>query len=141
VSEAADNPGESPDRDSAVRPPAKDPWKGLRGVMAGTLVLEAIVVLLVLPVVAVIGGGLTWFSGGYIVLLAVAMIAGAGLQGRPWALWYNLALQVLTLLGFVVDLSLGIVGVLFSVVWGYILYLRKDMKDREARGLLPGQRG
>ena len=29
-----------------------DPWKSFRGVMAGTLILEAIVVLLALPVVA-----------------------------------------------------------------------------------------
>ena len=31
---------------------APDPWKSFRGVMAGTLILEAIVVLLALPVVA-----------------------------------------------------------------------------------------
>lgn len=140
MSEAADNTGDSSAPGSGIRPPAKDPWKGLRGVMAGTLVLEAVVVLLVLPVVAVIGGGLTWFSGGYIVVLALAMIAGAGLQVRPWAIPFNLGLQVVTVLGFVVDLSLGVVGVLFAMVWAYILYLRNDMKNREARGLLPGQR-
>ena len=37
------------------RPP--DPWKSFRGVMAGTLILEAIVVLLALPVVAAADGG------------------------------------------------------------------------------------
>ncbi len=40
-------------------PPAPpDPWKSFRGVMAGTLILEAIVVLLALPVVGAVGGGL-----------------------------------------------------------------------------------
>ena len=34
------------------QPQAPDPWKSFRGVMAGTLILEAIVVLLALPVVA-----------------------------------------------------------------------------------------
>ena len=34
-------------------PPPPDPWKSFRGVMAGTLILEAIVVLLALPVVGV----------------------------------------------------------------------------------------
>ena len=34
-----------------------------RGVMAGTLILEAIVVLLAMPVVATVGGGLTWLVG------------------------------------------------------------------------------
>ena len=41
------------------RRPAPDPWKSFRGVMAGTLILEAIVVLLALPVVSFSRGGLT----------------------------------------------------------------------------------
>ena len=122
-------------------PPTKDPWKGFRGVMAGTLVLEAIVVLLVLPVISSLGGGLTAWSGGYVVGIAVAMILGAGVQGRSWAIPFNLTLQALLLLGFFIDLALGAVGVIFGVVWAYLLYLRKDIKDRESRGLLPGQRG
>ncbi len=32
--------------------PATDPWRGLRGVMAGTLVLEVIVMVLTFPIVA-----------------------------------------------------------------------------------------
>lgn len=132
---------DNPDgNDPEIRPPVKDPWKGFRGVMAGTLVLEAIVVLLVLPVVAAVGGGLDALSGGYITALAVLMFLGAGVQGRSWAIPFNLGLQVLTLLGFFIDPALGAVGVLFSVVWAYLLYLRKDIKEREARGLLPGQR-
>mgnify|MGYP000844243633 CR=1 FL=1 len=131
---------DNPTGGEQFRPPTTDPWKGFRGVMAGTLVLEAIVVLLVLPVISALGGGLTAFSGGYVVGLAVLMLLGAGVQGRSWAIPFNITLQVLTLLGFFVDLALGAVGVLFTLVWVYILYLRKDIKDREARGLLPGQR-
>ncbi|MEU5840239.1 DUF4233 domain-containing protein [Rhodococcus sp. NPDC047139] len=130
-----DNPEEP-----QFRPPTTDPWKGFRGVMAGTLVLEAIVVLLVLPVIATVGGGLSPWSTTYVVGLAVVMIAGAGLQKRSWAIPFNLTLQALAVLGFFVDLAFGAVGVLFAVVWAYILYLRKDIKDRESRGLLPGQR-
>lgn len=131
----SDNP------DPEFRAPANDPWKGFRGVTAGTLVLEAIVVLLSLPVVAVVNStGLTWASGMYIVVLALLMILGAGVQGKPWAMKFNLALQVATILGFFVDISIGVIGVLFSAVWLYILYLRKDISERIARGLLPGQR-
>lgn len=39
------------------REPA-DPWKGFSAVMAATLILEAIVVLLAIPVVDAVGGGL-----------------------------------------------------------------------------------
>lgn len=126
--------------EGGFNPPTTDPWKGFRGVMAGTLVLEAIVVLLVLPVISALGGGLTLWSGGYVIGLGVLMILGAGIQGRPWAIKFNIALQVLTVLGFFIDPALGAVGVLFALVWAYVLYLRKDIKEREARGLLPGQR-
>jgi len=126
--------------ETEFRPPLNDPWKGFRGVCAGTLVLEAIVVLLSLPVVAVVGGGATWFSTIYIVLLAVAMIAGAGKQGKSWAMKFNLILQVFVLLGTVFHLSIGIVGLIFIAVWLYLLYLRRDITERIRRGMLPGQR-
>lgn len=116
------------------RPPTTDPWKGFRGVMAGTLVLEAIVVLLVLPVIATVGGGLSAWSTTYVVGLAVLMFLGAGVQKKSWAIPFNITLQVLAVLGFFVDLAFGAVGVLFAVVWAYIFYLRKDIRDRESRG-------
>ncbi|MGN2640892.1 DUF4233 domain-containing protein [Nocardia takedensis] len=108
--------------------------------MAGTLILEAIVVLLALPVVADVGGGVTWFSGIYLVTLAVVMVLGAGLQRRPWALTFNLALQVLLVAGALIHLSIGIIGVVFAVVWGFILVLRHDVKRRMEAGTLPSQR-
>ncbi|MFZ2174117.1 MAG: DUF4233 domain-containing protein [Rhodococcus sp. (in: high G+C Gram-positive bacteria)] len=123
-----------------VGPPVKDPWKGFRGVVAGTLVLEGIVVLLALPVVATVGGGVTWASGIYVVGLAVLMFLGAGLQGRPWAMKYNLLLQVVLVLGFFVHVSIGVVGVVFAILWGYLLYFRKSVREKMERGLLPGQR-
>ncbi|MEO9221568.1 MAG: DUF4233 domain-containing protein [Mycobacteriaceae bacterium] len=123
----------------SIRPPAKDPWKGLRGVMAGTLILEAIVVLLVLPVVAKLGGGVSWLSGGYVVLLAVLMIVASGLQRRSWGLGLSLTLQVAMILGFFVHPALGAMGLIFAAVWGYILYLRRDMQQRIAAGRLPSQ--
>ena len=123
-----------------VPPPARDPWKGFRGVCAGTLVLEAIVVFLSLPVVATVGGGLTWISGTYIIALGVFMLLGAGLQGRSWALSFDLALQVLVILGFFAHPSIAVVGVLFLAVWVYLLYLRRDLRKRIAEGRLPSQR-
>ncbi|MGA6207858.1 DUF4233 domain-containing protein [Nocardia testacea] len=126
---------------SEARPPAPpDPWKGLRGVMAGALVLEAITVLLALPVVADIAGGVTWVSGTYLVALALVMIAGAGLQRRPWAVPFNLGLQVLVLIGGVFHLSIAVIGVIFLAVWAFILLLRSDVKRRMDEGTLPSQR-
>ncbi|GAA5068937.1 DUF4233 domain-containing protein [Nocardia callitridis] len=130
-------PGEP---DAEVSPPATDPWKSFRGVMAATLVLEAIVVLLALPVVAAVGGGVTWASGSYLVILAVVMFLGAGVQRKPWAISFNLGLQVLLLLGTFFHLSIGIIGIVFAVVWGILLVLRADVRARMEKGLLPSQR-
>lgn len=122
-------------------PPTTDPWKGFRGVAAGTLVLEAIVTLLALPVVATLGGGATWFSTVYLVTLAVVMILAAGKQGEPWAMKLDLGLQLFVLFGAVFHLSIGAVGLIFIAVWLYLLYLRRDITERIRRGMLPGQRG
>jgi biotin transporter BioY len=116
-----------------------DPWKSFRGVMAGTLILEAIVVLLALPVVARANGGLTVFSGGYLIGFAVLLVLLAGVQGRPWAIWVNLALQLALIAGVVVHGAVGFIGVVFLAVWALIAYLRAEVLRRQKLGLLPGQ--
>ena len=121
------------------RPTPPDPWKSFRGVMAGTLILEAIVVLLALPVVSAVGGGLTVATGTYLIGLAVVLILLAGLQGRPWAIWVNLGIQLVLIAGWIVSGAVGFIGLVFAVVWLLILYLRSEVKRREERGLLPGQ--
>lgn len=116
-----------------------DPWKSFRGVMAGTLILEVITVLLALPVVNAVGGGLTPWSTGYLVGFAVLLGVLAGLQGRPWAIWVNLGVQLLLVAGFFVYPAVGFIGLLFLVVWGVIAYLRWEVLRRQRAGLLPGQ--
>ncbi|MBO0678178.1 DUF4233 domain-containing protein [Mycolicibacterium sp. S2-37] len=120
-------------------PRAPDPWRSFRGVMAGALILEAIVVLLALPVVSLSHGGLTALSGGFLISVAVVLVLLCGVQGRPWALWADLGMQVVLILGFLVHAAIGFVGVVFAAVWGLIAYLRAEVRRREARGLLPGQ--
>jgi uncharacterized protein DUF4233 len=118
---------------------APDPWKSFRGVMAGTLILEAIVVLLALPVVSAVGGGLSTGSTVYIVGVAVLLVLMAGVQRRSWAIWANLGVQVLLIAGWVVYPGVGFIGLLFTVVWLLLVYLRAEVLRRQKRGLLPGQ--
>src|SRR3954469_23775688 len=108
---------DQPSADTGAVPPPADPWKSFAGVMAGTLILEVIVVLLALPVVGAVGGGLTAASLGYLIGLAALLILLAGLQRRPWAIWVNLAVQVVPLAGFVVYPGVGFIGVLFTGLW------------------------
>jgi Protein of unknown function (DUF4233) len=119
--------------------PPPDPWKSFRGVMAGTLILEAIVVLLALPVVSAVGGGLNAYSMAYLIGFAVFLILLSGMQGRPWAIWVNLGVQVLLIAGWMVYPGVGFMGLVFAVVWGIIVYLRGEVLRRQKRGLLPGQ--
>ena len=60
-----------------------DPWKSFRGVMAGVLILEIIAVLLALPVVGAVGGGLTAgstaFLLGFVVLLGLLFLVVWGI--------------------------------------------------------------
>jgi hypothetical protein len=115
-----------------------DPWRSFRAVMAGTLVLEAIVVLLALPVVGAVGGGLTGTALGYLVGLAVLLLLLTALQGRPWAIWVNLAVQLVPIAGFLLYPGIGFIGVLFAAVWSLIAYFRAEVLRRQRRGLLPG---
>lgn len=119
--------------------PKPDPWKSFRGVTAGTLILEAIVVLLALPVVGAVGGGLTTVALTYLLGLAAILILLAGLQGRSWAIWADLAVQLIVIAGFVIYPGVGAIGLVFAAVWALIAYVRSEVLRRERLGLLPGQ--
>jgi hypothetical protein len=112
------------------QPAAPDPWRGFRGVMAATLILESITVLLALPVVSVVGGGLTPFSLAYLLGLALVLLLFAGIQGRSWAIWANLALQPALVAGFAIYPGVGVMGLVFTVVWVLIAYFRAEVLRR-----------
>jgi hypothetical protein len=118
---------------------APDPMKGLRGVYAATLTLEAIVVALSLLVLSKFGEGATPFGVTVISALAVAMIVAAGLQRRPWGLWLALGLQAVMIACGLLVAALGVLGVVFALVWAGILLLRRDLMGKMARGELPSQ--
>lgn len=133
-------PTPEPGGDDHVNPtPPSDPWKSFRGVMAGTLILEAIVVLLALPVVGFVGGGLTAGSRWYLIGFAVLLILMAGIQGKPWAIWANLAVQLVLIAGWAIYPAVGFMGLLFAGVWLLIAYLRYEVLRRQRLGLLPSQ--
>ncbi|MFJ6674425.1 DUF4233 domain-containing protein [Actinosynnema sp. NPDC091369] len=121
--------------------PKKDPMKSFRGIMAATLILEVIVVALALPVVAKLGGGVG-SGAGYLVLgLIVALIGTCALLKRPWAVYLIAAIHVVMVGSLFVLTALGAIGVVFALVWVYLLWLRHDVAKRMAEGRLPSQQG
>lgn len=121
----------------APRRPA-DPEKGLRGVMSATLILEAITVLLAIPVAANTGGGVGAIGIAIIVLLALLLIGTCAIIAKPYALQVILGLQVVMIACWFITPSLGVMGVVFALVWGIILWFRTEFRRRLAAGTLPG---
>ncbi|WP_142003947.1 DUF4233 domain-containing protein [Amycolatopsis cihanbeyliensis] len=113
--------------------------RSFRGVMAGSLVIEAIVVGLALPVVGTLGDGIASGQAWTVGAIAVALILCCGFLRRPWVSWAVLALQV-ALIGFVVWLpAVAVIGVLFLAIWLWLFWLRRDVARRKAEGRLPSQ--
>jgi hypothetical protein len=117
----------------------KDPMKGFRGVMSGTLILEAITVALALPVVNKFGGGISTGTGWTVIAIAVALVVLCGLVKRPWAVPAILALQIaLIVLVFWLP-AIAVLGAIFLAVWLWLLWLRRDVARRMAEGTLASQ--
>lgn len=119
--------------------PKKDPMKSFRGVMAGTLILEAVVVALALPVVAKLGGGIGTGTGYLVLGLIVALIGTCAVLKRRWAVALIVTVHVVMIASWFAMTALGAIGVLFSLVWVYLLWLRRDVAKRMAEGRLPSQ--
>ncbi len=109
-----------------------DPRTAFRGPYSAALTLEAIAVPLALLVMAKVEGGLTPLKIAWVVVLTLGLIAAIPLFSRPWGLGFAVALQVLMVLGWIVSPSLGVLGVVFCLVWALLLYLRHEVIRRQA---------
>ncbi|MBB5808232.1 hypothetical protein F4560_008000 [Saccharothrix ecbatanensis] len=132
----------SPDTPGPVPAPApkKDPMKSFRAIMAVTLILEAIVVALALPVVAKLGGGVGTGMGYLVFGLIVALIGTCALVKRSWSVYVIAAIHLVMVASWFGMTALGGIGVVFGLVWVYLLWLRREVVKRMAEGRLPSQR-
>jgi uncharacterized membrane protein len=126
-------PDRSPDED--LRPP--DPRRAFRGPASACLVLEAIAVPLVLPVMNYVEGGITAPKLTLVLVLTVGMIVGCVVILRPWGLPFAVGLQVLMLLGWVLSPSLGVLGLIFCLVWALMLWMRREVIRRQEAWFAP----
>jgi len=105
----------------------RDPAAAVRGLGAGTLVIEAVVLLLAIQPIRVLGGTLTGAAIAVIGGLAGAAIVLAGLMRRSWAWHAGTALQVLVFAAGLLHWLLGVTGVVFGLVWLYVLHVRRTI--------------
>ncbi|MBA0126355.1 DUF4233 domain-containing protein [Haloechinothrix sp. YIM 98757] len=120
-------------------PPANDPMKGFRGVMAGALIMQAIVLGLALLVVADLGAGVTSWQGWSLMGVIAALLASCGVLRHRGTVPVVLLLQGALIAFFGALPAVGVVGVVFLGVWIYMLWLRREVARRMAEGRLPGQ--
>ncbi|SCG61530.1 Protein of unknown function [Micromonospora zamorensis] len=121
----ADRPEDGPDAGQPRRSGLRNPEAAVRGLGAGTLGLEALVLLLAIQPVRVVGGDLSGAAIGVVVALAVAAIVLAGMMRRPWAWNAGTVLQGLLMLGGLLHWSLLGLGIIFALVWAYALHVRR----------------
>jgi heme/copper-type cytochrome/quinol oxidase subunit 2 len=106
--------------------------------MSATLILEAIAVLLSIPVAVNTGGGAGPVGVVIIVLLAVLLVLACRVVAKPYAIQVILALQVMAIACWFITPTLGVMGIVFLVAWGVILWFRAEFRRRLAAGTLPG---
>jgi hypothetical protein len=113
--------------------------RSFAGVMALTLLLETVVVLLSIPVVANLGSGMATWQGVLVVVVAAALLLTCAVLRRPWGIWVAAGLQGVLVVCWVALPALGILGLIFGLVWTVLLWMRWDVAKRMAEGRLPSQ--
>ncbi|BFU46444.1 DUF4233 domain-containing protein [Krasilnikovia sp. MM14-A1004] len=126
TSDAAGSPDAVPG--GAPRPSGlRNPQAAVRGLGAGTLALEAVVLLLAIQPIRVLGGHLSGWGVGAVVGLAVACVVVAGSMRRSWAWHAGTAIQVLLLACGLLHWSLAVLGLIFGAAWAYATYVRRTI--------------
>jgi hypothetical protein len=115
-------PGEAP-RPSGLR----NPQAAVRGLGAGTLGLEAIVLLLAIQPLRLFAGHFSGFGVGVVIGLAVLCVLVAGMMKRPWAWHVGTAVQVLLIAAGFLHWSLAALGLIFGAAWAYASYVRRSI--------------
>jgi Protein of unknown function (DUF4233) len=103
----------------------RDPAAAVRGFEAAALLIEAVILLLALAPLAKVGGTHRAAAIWFCLAVAVLTVVLAGMRRRRWA-WPAAAVVPLALIvGGVLHWMLALAGVLFGAVWFYVWYVRR----------------
>lgn len=109
--------------------------------MSAILVLEAIVILLGIPVAENTGRGTGPVGVSLICALALAHVLACAVVRRPLAVPVILVLQALLIACWTINASIGVMGIVFALVWLAVLWMRREFRRRLGTGLLPAAPG
>jgi hypothetical protein len=131
---STDHRNEPPDapRDADPSPQSglRNPQAAVRGVGAGALCIEALVLLLAIVPLHVLNVRSTGIAIGTIVGLAVLCVVLAGMLRRPWAWTGGSVLQILLIGCGYFHVALAVMGVAFLAIWLYVLSVRRTVLGR-----------
>jgi hypothetical protein len=106
----------------------KNPSRSMRSLGGLTLAMEAIVLLLAIQPVRMLQGGITTWQAGVLLGAAVAAVLLTGLLRKPVGWWLALGLQAfLIAAGVLLHFAIGAVGVIFGLVWLYVMHVRRHV--------------
>lgn len=105
----------------------RNPAAAVRGVGAGALAVEALVLLLAIAPIHVLDVRRPGLATGVVVGLAVVCVLLAGMLRRSWAWPAGIVVQVALIACGWFHLSLAVLGVLFLLVWLYVLNVRRTV--------------
>jgi hypothetical protein len=108
----------------------RNPGAAVRGVAATALAVEALVLLLAIAPLARLGGPAARPAIWLVLGLAVVAIVLVALLRYAWVYWAGLAVPVLLLAGGFLHWSLAVLGVVFGLLWGYVLNVRRTVLGR-----------
>jgi Protein of unknown function (DUF4233) len=105
----------------------RNPEAAVRGVGAGALVIEALVLLLAIVPLTKLDTRATGWAVASVVALCVVCVALAGLMRYRWAWYAGIAVQVLICFcGFFHPMLLAM-GIIFGGIWAYVLSVRRSV--------------
>jgi hypothetical protein len=116
--------------DGSSRSGLSNPTAAVRGVGAGALAVEALVLFLAVVPLAKLGGPRSGAAVGAAIGLAVVSACLAGLLRHRWAWYGGIVLQVVLFGCGLLHVALAILGLLFGAVWGYTLSVRRKVLGR-----------
>lgn len=132
AADAGTTPGTAGNGGDAADPGAppsglRNPVAAVRGVGAGALVIEAVALLLAIAPMRMLHVRDTGAAMITVAVLALVCLMLAGKLRRPWVWWAGLAPQVVLLACGYFSLALTVLGVLFGLVWIYVLSVRRSV--------------
>lgn len=123
-----------------------NPERAARSLGAAAMTLEGITLLLAIQPIRMLAdhtsGRLAQAPAGhsdttaaviFLVAVAVAAFALAGMMKRAWAWHAAGVLQIVLIFGFFAHWSIAAIGVVFGLAWLYVLKVRKTIRSAPVR--------